>query len=137
MSGRARLVDGELLPPSSLAGVSSLAQVMPGLPYATCAALSTVSTRHRAVHGHDLRYWSHGGATDLGNLVLVCGRHHTLVHQHGFQLQLRADRGLTVTTADGVPVLHRPALPWADPEAWTPRDTSPRRRSSRTSSSPG
>jgi len=52
--------------------------------------------------------------------VLVCGRHHTLVHQHGFQLQLRADRGLTVTTADGVPVLHRPALPWADPRGLDP-----------------
>jgi hypothetical protein len=49
------------------------------------------------------------------NLVLVCSRHHTLIHTQGFQLVLHPDRRLTVATADGVPVLHHPAQPWGDP----------------------
>lgn len=44
--------------------------------------------------------------------MLVCARHHTLVHQHGFALELRPDRRLSVATADGVPVLHHPGQPW-------------------------
>lgn len=46
--------------------------------------------------------------------MLLCGRHHTLVHQQGFRLVLRPDRRLDVSTADGVAVLHRPGLPWGD-----------------------
>jgi hypothetical protein len=29
---------------------------------------------------HHLIHWVHGGATDLDNAALLCGRHHTLVH---------------------------------------------------------
>jgi hypothetical protein len=69
-------------------------------------------TRHRGLHAHHVVYWSAGGATDLDNMVLLCGRHHTLVHQLGFSLVLHPDRKLTVTTAEGVPVLHHPGVPW-------------------------
>ncbi|MCA1722319.1 MAG: HNH endonuclease, partial [Actinobacteria bacterium] len=69
-------------------------------------------TRHRKLHAHHVVYWSEGGATDLDNLVLLCGRHHTLIHQRGFSLVLHPDRGLTVTTAEGVPLPHSPGLPW-------------------------
>jgi hypothetical protein len=34
---------------------------------------------------HHLRHWADGGDTGLGNLILLCGYHHTLVHQ-GWQL---------------------------------------------------
>lgn len=71
-------------------------------------------TRRQKLHAHHVVYWSAGGATDLDNLVLVCSRHHTLIHQHGFQLTLHDDRRLSVTTADGVPLLHHPALPSGD-----------------------
>jgi hypothetical protein len=74
-------------------------------------------TRHSTLHAHHVRFWSAGGPTDLDNLVLVCSRHHTLLHQHGFQLVLHPDRQLTVSTADGIPVLHHPAQPWGDPAA--------------------
>jgi hypothetical protein len=47
--------------------------------------------------------------------LLVCSRHHTLVHAQGFDLTLDDDRRLSVATADGVPVLHRPALPSRPP----------------------
>jgi hypothetical protein len=87
-------------------------------------------TRHRKLHAHHLVYWSAGGSTDLDNLVLLCGRHHTLVHQLGFTLVLHRDRKLTVTTAGGVPVLHHPGNPWRpaaelDPERRVDADTLP------------
>jgi hypothetical protein len=74
-------------------------------------------TRHAKLHAHHVVYWSDGGPTDLANLVLMCSRHHTLLHAHGFQLRLHPDRRLEVRTADGVRVLHHPAQPWGDPAA--------------------
>jgi hypothetical protein len=68
-------------------------------------------TRTRNLHAHHVRYWSQGGRTDLANLVLVCARHHTLIHARGFQLVLSPDRTLTVRTADDIPVPHHPARP--------------------------
>ena len=49
--------------------------------------------------------------------MLVCARHHTLIHSQGFRLVLHPDRRLEVTTADGVKLLHHPALAWGDPAA--------------------
>lgn len=69
-------------------------------------------TRHRRLHAHHVLPWGAGGTTDLDNLVLLCPRHHTVVHAQGFGLVLHPDRRLDVRTADGVPVLHLPALPW-------------------------
>jgi hypothetical protein len=77
-------------------------------------------TRHRKLHAHHVVYWSDGGRTDLANLVLVCSRHHTLIHQQGFQLLLDRERRLTVATPEGVPVLHHPAQPWGAPAALDP-----------------
>ncbi len=68
--------------------------------------------RHRKLHAHHVQFWSLNGPTDLANLLLLCPRHHTLVHAQGFQLLLHPDRSLTVRTAQGVPVLHHPVLPW-------------------------
>lgn len=87
-------------------------------------------TRHRKLHAHHVVYWSAGGSTDLDNLLLLCGRHHTLVHQLGFTLVLHPDRTLTVTTAEGVPVLHHPGNPWRpavelDPQRRVDADTLP------------
>jgi len=31
-------------------------------------------------------HWTHGGETDLSNLVLLCHRHHWKVHEGGWQL---------------------------------------------------
>lgn len=35
---------------------------------------------------HHLRHWAQDGPTDLDNLVLLCHRHHKLVHKGGWQL---------------------------------------------------
>lgn len=34
---------------------------------------------------HHVSWWSRGGATDITNLALLCGRHHTLVHERDLQ----------------------------------------------------
>src|SRR5580704_13721723 len=41
---------------------------------------------------HHLVHWGHGGGTDVDNLVLLCYRHHWLVHEGGWQLA-RVERG--------------------------------------------
>jgi hypothetical protein len=46
--------------------------------------------------GHHLVHWSRGGPTDLANLVLLCYRHHWLVHQGGWQL-VKTDDGQLLT----------------------------------------
>ncbi len=38
-------------------------------------------TRHRKLHAHHVVSWSLSGTTDLEILVLLCSRHHTLVHR--------------------------------------------------------
>jgi hypothetical protein len=38
---------------------------------------------------HHLVHWADGGPTDLDNLILLCRRHHTLVHERGYPLGWR------------------------------------------------
>ena len=42
--------------------------------------------------GHHLKRWIDGGATDLENLVLLCGRHHRMVHEGDWQI-VKTDEG--------------------------------------------
>lgn len=67
--------------------------------YATCA-LPGCTTRFDHCKVHRVRWWRHGGATDLDNLLPICIRHHTLVHTGGWNLRLAPDRQLTVTLPD-------------------------------------
>jgi len=39
---------------------------------------------HRFVDAHHIRHWADGGETNMDNLVLLCRRHHRLVHEGGF-----------------------------------------------------
>ena len=43
----------------------------------------------RFLHAHHVRHWARGGETSLDNLVLLCSRHHRLVHEGGFGLDER------------------------------------------------
>ena len=36
--------------------------------------------------GHHLEHWARGGPTELSNLVLLCHRHHWMVHEGGWQI---------------------------------------------------
>ncbi len=40
---------------------------------------------------HHVVHWIHGGSTDLDNLVLLCHRHHWMVHEGKWQLVLAED----------------------------------------------
>jgi len=40
----------------------------------------------RFVDAHHIRHWSAGGETSLENLMLLCTRHHRLVHEGGFRV---------------------------------------------------
>ena len=42
----------------------------------------------RFLHAHHVIHWSRGGATDVDNLVLLCGFHHRLVHEHRWSVVL-------------------------------------------------
>jgi Domain of unknown function (DUF222)/HNH endonuclease len=50
---------------------------------------------------HHVRWWRHGGRTDLDNLVLICSFHHRLVHEHGWSMRRDADGTLRWFTRDG------------------------------------
>ena len=41
--------------------------------------------------GHHLVHWIHGGASDLPNLVLLCYRHHWMVHEGAWQIVRQED----------------------------------------------
>ncbi|MCH7822551.1 MAG: DUF222 domain-containing protein [Proteobacteria bacterium] len=44
--------------------------------------------RHsRFVDAHHIKHWSAGGETSLENLMLLCSRHHRLVHEGGFRIE--------------------------------------------------
>lgn len=45
----------------------------------------------RYVDGHHIVHWANGGETRLDNLVLLCRRHHRLVHEHGWEVMRTAD----------------------------------------------
>jgi len=39
------------------------------------------------LHCHHVLHWSNGGETALDNLLLLCTKHHTLVHEGGFRIE--------------------------------------------------
>ncbi|GAC1682211.1 MAG: hypothetical protein PVS2B1_00540 [Candidatus Dormibacteraceae bacterium] len=45
---------------------------------------------------HHVVHWIHGGTTDLDNLVLLCHRHHWMVHEGNWQI-VRGDDGQMLT----------------------------------------
>jgi hypothetical protein len=49
-------------------------------------------TRARYLHAHHIRPWLRGGRTDVDNLVLLCGPHHRLVHDHGYGIRRTSGR---------------------------------------------
>ncbi len=69
--------------------------------YATCAWIGCERPLSHC-QAHHLRPWQHGGPTDLANLVPLCSRHHHLVHEGRWHLELLPDRVLRLTRPDGV-----------------------------------
>jgi hypothetical protein len=44
--------------------------------------------------GHHIVHWINGGGSQLENMVLLCHRHHTMVHEGGWQIVKTDDQGL-------------------------------------------
>lgn len=41
---------------------------------------------------HHIRWWEHGGGTDLSNGVMLCARCHHDIHRHGWDIRVRAGK---------------------------------------------
>lgn len=70
----------------------------------------------RFLHAHHVRHWARGGETNLANLILVCGRHHRLVHEGGFRIDILPNRAFAFFDRSGrrlpeVPPTGSPAGP--------------------------
>lgn len=47
---------------------------------------------------HHVKFWSEGGTTDLGNMVLLCKRHHRTIHHSEWEIRM----------VDGIPLFYPP-----------------------------
>jgi hypothetical protein len=59
---------------------------------------------HRFLHCHHVEHWSNGGETALDNLMLLCAKHHTLVHEGGFRIDKDFQDDWTFLRPDGIAV---------------------------------
>jgi hypothetical protein len=74
--------------------------------------------RTRFVEAHHVQHWSRGGETNLENLVLLCRRHHRLVHERGYTLSLDADGTTQFQNQYGIAIPDVPPRgPPSSPEA--------------------
>lgn len=64
-------------------------------------------------NAHHIVWWSRGGATDLDNLLLICGFHHRLVHEHGWRVERTFDGRVRWFRGDGSRYRGGPELPAA------------------------
>ena len=53
---------------------------------------------------HHVEHWSNGGETSLDNLVLLCTKHHTLVHEGGFRIEKDYQDNWFFVKPDGIAV---------------------------------
>ncbi len=65
-----------------------------GCRFAGCGAT-------RWLHSHHVTHWADGGSTDPDNLVTLCGRHHRVVHEGGWQIHAGRDGTVTFEKPNG------------------------------------
>jgi hypothetical protein len=58
-------------------------------------------TCSRFVDAHHIQHWADGGETGLNNLVLLCRRHHRLLHEEGFGVHSQAYGHICFTDPQG------------------------------------
>jgi hypothetical protein len=58
-------------------------------------------TATRFVDAHHVQHWADGGETRMDNLLLLCRRHHRLVHEGGFGIEPRPTGDFVFTLPDG------------------------------------
>jgi hypothetical protein len=64
----------------------------------------------RRVDLHHIKFWANGGETKLENLICLCKRHHSLVHEKGVVIAITPD-GFSFYLRDGKPIPNAPPLP--------------------------
>lgn len=113
----ARLADGTRIPMDELVRLACDAEVLPGVFRAATQEMNlgrkrrTASDIQRAAliyrdkecigcgasahrcFAHHVQFWSNGGPTDFGNLVLVCNDCHHGIHDEGWQVTREAASG--------------------------------------------
>ncbi len=67
------------------------------------------TTRH--CDAHHIRHWADGGHTRLDNLVLLCRKHHRMMHEEGFRLTRAQDGELCFSTPRGARIPDVPEPP--------------------------
>ncbi len=72
----------------------------------------------RFLDAHHLHHWARGGPTTLGNLVLLCRRHHRLVHEGGYSVDL--DGNFNYPWGQPFPAV--PSLPRGQPDQLVERN---------------
>ena len=65
----------------------------------------------RYCDAHHVVHWADGGATRLDNLVLMCRRHHTAVHEEGFRVRMGESGEVEFAWPDGRRLDPVPAAP--------------------------
>lgn len=73
----------------------------------------------RFLHCHHVEHWSNGGKTSLENLMLLCTKHHTLVHEGGYSIDKDFEDNWFFARPDGI------AVPDCGYVSW-PYDNPPR-----------
>jgi hypothetical protein len=61
-------------------------------------------TSIRGLEAHHVVHWIDGGPTDMANLVLLCERHHHLLHDDAFGIEALGRQRFRFLTKDGTPV---------------------------------
>jgi Domain of unknown function (DUF222)/HNH endonuclease len=78
----------------------------------------------RFLDAHHIEHWARGGATDLDNLIHLCGTHHRLLHEGGYGIERRPEGKLIFRRPDGRRIPDCPPGPNARP-AGLPRTRRP------------
>ena len=91
------------------------------IPTAIRRALSARDTRcqfpgcsAKRCDAHHIDHWMDGGPTSLDNLVLLCRRHHRIVHEGGFTLRWRPDHTIACFYPSGSELRIAPPQPRID-----------------------
>jgi hypothetical protein len=69
----------------------------------------------RFIDAHHIVHWARGGETKLDNLVLLCRRHHRLVHEGGFAVERPASGPIRFRHRGGWVIDPVPKAPRGDP----------------------
>jgi hypothetical protein len=71
----------------------------------------------RHCDAHHITHWAEGGGTSLDNLLLLCRRHHRLVHEGGIGIERDTGGAVTFVRPDGRRIERAPRLTLTGPPA--------------------